>query len=296
MSIAASTHAAETWEKTIWNGEPAWAATHAGVRAVVTEARSRLIYFGAADGSLNLFNAPAVAGPPDASGSPPNWGGHRFWLGPQSRWVWPPPADWEHSAATKVEARGGVLVVHHPHLASSYPSLTREYAWEGARLRCTVRWADDGHPAFGMHVVAVDTPFAITVALAKTDQIPDGFVAARFVDPAPSHVLPHSAITLAGDHATVRAGIKSVKLGFVPQALTIDRSAGWKLTMHPGPAGGVAREAPDQGYLSQIWVGGPKDDLAELEQLTPFLAGDATGTCSSTIFLEATPPVASVSR
>ena len=296
MSIATLSRAAEAWEKTTWNGEPAWAATATGVRAVVTEARARLIYLGAADGSLNLLNAPTPAVAPAAANHSPNWGGHRFWLGPQYRWVWPPPADWEHRAATTVEARGAVLVVHQPQTDPAYPALVREYAWEGSRLRCTARWTGDGRPYFGLHVVAVNVPFTITTRLLKWDEAPLGLVSVRMVGvPAPLQ-LPHPAIAIEGDRATVRAGLRVAKLGFVPQSLEIARPSGWRLAMQPGPHTGIAFDTPDHGYLSQVWVGGAEADLAELEQLTPFLVGDAAGACSSTIFLEATPPPASVAR
>jgi hypothetical protein len=39
-----------------------------------------------------------------------------------------------------------------------------------------------------------------------------------------------------------------------------------------------------------VWVGDKTNDIAELEQLTPQLKGDASGNCSSTIYIVATPP------
>lgn len=60
--------------------------------------------------------------------------------------------------------------------------------------------------------------------------------------------------------------------------------------MLPGPSSVATRTCPDQGYLSQVWVGDKTHDLAELEQLTPQLKGDASGNCSSTIYIEATAP------
>ena len=279
-----------TWEKTTWQGEAAWASSHNNVRAVITEARSRLIYLGSLDGSLNLLNAPLPLVRPDKNNPWPNQGGHRFWLGPQSRWVWPPPAEWEYAAVQDASIEAGVLTLHHAHSNKDYPAIIREYAWAGNRLRCTARWKDDGRAYFGLHVVAVNTPFVITARLEKTKAVPAGLVAARKVDPEPPIQLPQPAITIDGDHATVRGEIKSVKVGFVPQPLTIDRPRGWKLSVQPGPADVATSDAPDQGYLSQVWVGDKTHDLAELEQLTPALKGDASGQCSSTIFIEATPP------
>jgi len=278
------------WEKTSWQGETAWASSQNNVRAVVTETRSRLIYLGAADGSLNLLNAPSPQVLLDKNNPWPNQGGHRFWLGPQHRWVWPPPADWEYSAAQKASTAAGVLTLQQKHTNTDYPAITREYAWEENRLRCTAHWKDDGHAYFGLHIVAVNTPFAITTRLEKNKAVPEGIVAARMVDPAAPIHLPHPSITIEGDQATVQAEIKTAKLGFAPQPLTIDRQLGWKLSVQPGPSTVATNEVPDQGYLSQVWVGDKTNDLAELEQLTPQLKGDAAGLCSSTIYIVATPP------
>jgi hypothetical protein len=89
---------------------------------------------------------------------------------------------------------------------------------------------------------------------------------------------------------TVASGIDTGKFGFAPQALTIVRPRGWTLSVEPGPYEGVALGSPDQGYLSQVWIGAAKFDLAELEQLTPYLKGDSRGRCGSTMYIEAMPP------
>lgn len=278
------------WVKTSWQGEDAWMATQGAVRAVVTEARSRLIYIGSPDGACNLLNAPVPREPPTAGDPSPNQGGHRFWLGPQRRWIWPPLGEWEYSPAAGVSAAGALLTVVQMRRNPEYPAVTREYAWEGGRLRCTARWRDDGRPYFGIHVVPVDVPFAVTARLVRWDEVPDGAVAAKMDGREPDLALPHPSISVAGDLATVASGHKTVKVGFAPQALTIARPGGWTLSVQPGPWEGVALGSPDHGYLSQVWVGSPKDRLAELEQLTPYLRGDANGNCSSTIYIEATPP------
>jgi hypothetical protein len=110
------------------------------------------------------------------------------------------------------------------------------------------------------------------------------------VDPEPVLKLPHPSIALSGERATVTSGIKTVKLGFAPQALEIERPHGWRLSVQPGPCEGVVLGAPDHGYLSQVWVGSAGDGLAELEQLTPYLRGDARGRCASTLYIEAVAP------
>lgn len=287
---AAPVSANSGWEKTVWRGEAAWSSTQGAVRAVVSEVRSRLIYLGSPDGGSNVINAPYPQVLPDGKGGWPNQGGHRFWLGPQSHWKWPPLPEWEYSSAVRTIADGPVLTLHERHDDLSYPGIIREYAWEGSRLRCTARWLDNGRPCFGLHVVPVDVPFSVTVRLQKTPAIPAGAVLAQMINPEPPLTLPHPSVEVVGDKATVRSGIKVVKLGFAPQALTITRPNGWMLSVLPGPNRGVALDVPDQGYLSQVWVGGPESNLAELEQLSPYLHGDRNGQCGSTIYLEVTPP------
>lgn len=278
------------WQTVRWHGEDARSSVQGEVCAVVSLARARLIYLGAADGSLNLLDAPVPATTPLGPSDSPDWGGHRFWLGPQKRWVWPAPVEWEHEKAAMVGEAGGVLVVEHQRHDPAYPALTREYAWDGAKLRCTVRWKADGRPYFGMHVVAVNTPFQVTARRVVWDEVPEGVVDVQMTGPVVKGMIKHRAITATQDAITVTAGRGVAKCGFVVQTLAVDRPQGWRLSVQPGPYTGLVLESPDKGYLSQVWVGGPEVPLAELEQLTPYLLGDAAGNCSSTIFLEATPP------
>jgi hypothetical protein len=288
--VPASFCAEPAWVKVTWRGDAGWTATQGAVRAVVIEERSRLIYLGSLDGEHNLLNATYPQEKATAAAPSPNQGGHRFWLGPQRRWKWPPPKEWEYSPAAQASAAGSVLTLVHAHADPDYPALVREYAWEGKRLRCTARWRDDGRPYFGIHVVPVDVPFVVQARLVKWDEVPEGVVAAQLVDPGPALVLPDPSLSVQGDLATVTSGIKTVKLGFAPQALTIARPNGWTLSVQPGPYEGVALGSPDHGYLSQVWVGSAKFQLAELEQLSPYLRGDANGRCAATIYIEATAP------
>jgi hypothetical protein len=286
----ASPAADSPWAKVPWRGEAAWTATRGPVRAVVTEARCRLIYLGSLDGATNLLNAPYPREPASAGDPSPNQGGHRFWLGPQTRWKWPPPGEWEYSPAAAAAAAGPVLTMVQQHFDPGYPALAREYAWEGARLRCTVRWRYEGRPYFGIHVIPVDVPVSVQARLVKSDGVPAGAVAAEMAVPEPTLAFPHPSVAVNGDLATVSSGIKTLKIGFAPQALTVARRGGWTLSVLPGPSEGVVLGAPDHGYLSQVWVGAAQVPLAELEQLSPCLTGDAQGRCASTIYLEATAP------
>jgi hypothetical protein len=279
---------APEWSKTRWHDEPAWISTSQGFDAIVTETRARLIYFGPAGGTENLLSAPTPLECPSAANVSPNWGGHRFWLGPQSRWKWPPVADWEFSAAAQVTTSEGILTVRHAHSVGNYPSLVREYTWENGRLRCTVRWQDDGRPYYGMHVFAIEVPAAIDAKLAKWEHVPHGVVGINGDTPNATAPVPHPAVAIDGGIAHIRSGVAVAKLGFFPQPLEVTRGK-HRLIVHPGPTQGTAIETPDFGYVTQIWVGAGSAKFAELEQITPYLIGQSTVDrwCASTVYLEA---------
>lgn len=286
---AVSSLAADTgWQRTTWNDEPAWQSEHGLQRVVVSEARSRVIYLGPADGQHNLLSAPTPREEPSAKQGAPNWGGHRFWLGPQTRWNWPPPRDWEFSAAVSATVEGDHLHLKEPQTDSAYPALERDYVWEGDRLRCTGRWQPKGRPYYGMHVVAVDVPAKIEARLYAWDNVPLGTVAVRGDTPNAKDPLPHPAVKVEGTRAIMTTGIEVAKLGFYPQTLSVERGD-WTLFVHPGPVEGIALESPDYGYLSQVWVGNPSHTFCELEQISPFLLAGPDGWCSTTIYLEARP-------
>lgn len=279
------------WTPTNFLGEKAWASKKDSVLAVVSEARGRLLYLGKEDGSLNLLSAPAVCAAPSSANASPNWGGHRFWLGPQARWIWPPLSDWEYSAASKVSVEDEVLRLELPRTNAEYPALTREYAWQGTRLRATVRWKDDGRAYYGMHVVAVQAPAEIAAAPQKTTERPLGFASVRIDGYDVTGFLPSPSVREDNGRVQLRSGLaKSAKYAFPAQTLSVPRSEGWSLALHPGPSEGVPVGSSDGGLLSQAWIGDAASGFSEIEQLSPLLLGDERGLCASTCFIEATPP------
>jgi hypothetical protein len=273
------------WKETTWHGERAWRSESGAVVAIVSERRSRLIHFGPAD-ALNLLSAPPVAAAPTEEQISPNWGGHRFWLGPQSRWNWPPPTDWEFARAASVTSEQGVLRLAHPQTSTAYPAMVREYRWEADKLRCTVKWRGGDKPFYAMHVFAVNVPTSIRAKLYRWDRVPHGTVGIVGDTPNAPTALPHPAASVVGDSLEIKSGIAVAKLGFFPQPLTIS-TGGWSLTVHPGVHRGIAIESPDFGYLTQVWVGRESATFAELEQLSPYLLPDNDGWCESTVWVQA---------
>jgi hypothetical protein len=64
-----------------------------------------------------------------------------------------------------------------------------------------------------------------------------------------------------------------LKLGFRPQALN-GRSQALTLRVSRGVQTGLAAAAPDQGFFTQVYLGGP-EPFIELEQLSPQFASGA---------------------
>jgi len=282
---------AATWQKTTWNDEPAWVAANGAQEAIVSEARSRVIYFGAISGDHNLLSAPVPKAAPTAKVFAPNWGGHRFWLGPQSRWGWPPNADWEFSATQMAEATGPELILHEVHRDTRYPAIERIYVWEGDRLRCTARWREGDKPYYGIHIIAIDTPAEVAPRLASWEHVPLGLVGIHFDNPDALKPLPHAAVVVKNGQAEIKSGIAMGKFGFYPQTLSVQRGD-WTLLVQNGPVQGTPIESPDFGYLTQVWVGDAHSTFCELEQITPLLLPDEHGWCGSTIYLQAKRPAA----
>jgi hypothetical protein len=224
---------------------------------------------------------------PTADNVAPNWGGHRFWLGPQSRWIWPPVKEWEFSAAEAVTSEGPVLRVKHARLNPAYPRVEREYSWSEDRLKCAVRWSGGEKPFYGMHVIAIDNPAEITARPYTWDHVPHGVVGVHGDTPNTQTPLPNAAVEVAGDRLRIRNGITTAKLGFPPQVLQVTRGD-WTLSVAPGEIQGTPIESPDFGYLSQVWVGPKQYTYSELEQLTPFMLPADDGWCGSTLYLQAT--------
>lgn len=284
--LAASLSAADAeWRSTKWHDEAAWVSTHGKLKAIVSVDRSRLIFFGPAESETNLINAPWPKNQPSEKEISPNWGGLRFWLGPQSRWIWPQPKDWEFSAADQVEAKGAHLILHESHRDPKYPQIVRDYSWDGDRLRCEVRWQKGEQPFYAMHVLPIDLPAEVNVQLQPWEDVPQGFVLIKDFKPV-ANPPAHPSIELNGSTARLKTGVMMAKFGFAPQPLSA-RLKGYVLTLSPGPLHGTAVESPDYGYHTQVWVGGPNVTFCEIEQITPFLLPAEDGWCGSTVFVEA---------
>lgn len=280
LLLAFLARADAAWTRTEWRGERAWTASSGGWTAIVSEERARLVSLTREGGAENLLYAEQK----DVF----SWGGHRFWLGPQTAWTapWPPPADWERSAAPKIAVEGETLRVRHARTDENYPQIERGYTWRDGVLHCTVAWSDARFQ--GIHIVQVPKDAVVRVRRgATTAEAPQGYVllpvykrdGLRANEP-----LSPKVATLDGDEITLRYGGVREKIGVPPQPIVAEMGA-YRLTLRRGEMRGMSESSsvPDLGMLTQAYFGAAEDPFIEIEQLTP-LGGE--GASVSEILLE----------
>jgi hypothetical protein len=260
------------WQPTTWNGEKALVATHDGGKAIVSLERGRLVHFSSASSDRNLLFATATRN------DPAGWGGHRLWLGPQSTWakIWPPPAAWEHSGPESFTIDGGVLRMLMPDAGDGWPRLTRTYRWDGRKLICGAEIKGGTRPAQIIQIVQVPSPTRIGVTAQPDTFAPEGYVRlpAGNVSKLTTTFAPPPHVTRQENGLALRYLGATEKLGFRPQPLT-----GWDgitraLVVNRGAETGAVAGEPDQGFSTQVFLGG-NEPFIELEQLTPLFSPDA---------------------
>lgn len=255
---------APTWSPTTWNGEKAWQSTSRRWTAVFSEERSRLVAIMEDGSTENLLYAS-----PKQSIS---WGGHRCWLGPQSNWKggWPPPADWEASAAAELKVSNNRLTVVHPHTDKAYPQLTRTYEWRGGVLHCGVTWQGESH--YAVQILQIPRWSIVHLRGAVEKKAPLGYALLTIYQRP--EVLTDTKLSAAvgrveGEDITLWHGYTSEKVGVAPQEITAD-IGDYQLKMRPGKAAGIGERATDLGLLTQVYLGNWENPFVEIEQLSPY--------------------------
>ena len=268
--MAHATSPTAEWQSVSWLGEKALVSVSLGWKAIVSLDRGRLMYFGPADREGNFLLAPPTRANPDI------WGGHRVWLGPQPAWskIWPPPKEWEVSGPESFSTTGGTLRLVMADAGDGWPRLTRTYHWEGAGLVCGVELSGGTRQAQIIQIFQVPVATVVTVQARPAKGFPAGYVqlpsaAGRYAAEFP----PPPQVTRAVDDLTLRHTNTIVKLGFRPQPLT-GCAGDLSLTVARGVQTGKVVAEPDQGFFTQVYLGG-HEALIEMEQLSPlFAAGE----------------------
>ena len=258
---------ASDWLPITWLNEKALVSVSGGWKAIVSLDRGRLMYFGPAESEFNLLLAPANRDNLNI------WGGHRVWLGPQSSWAsgWPPPREWESSGSGSFTNEKGVLRLQMVATKDDWPRITRVYQWSETKLVCGVEATGGNRPAQIIQIFQVPAATIVSAQAHPRDKFVAGYVrlpsmvsrfAAEFSQPA--HV------TRVGDELTLRHVRVIEKLGFTPQLLT-GHVGNYSLTVTRGAQTGSVVSEPDQGFFTQVYLGG-EEPFIELEQLSPLFA------------------------
>lgn len=266
LALAATAPAAE-WRETTWRGETAYEADAAGWTAIVSAERARLVYLGRGDGKANLLFETAERS------DPVGWGGHRVWLGPQSAWSsggWPPPAAWEKAPAERVIAQADRIELVLPDAGDGWPRLTRVYFWGEGKLHCVVRTRGGTRPAQVIQILQVATSAVVTARAAPTATVPRGYVLVHLGrQPSPQYVFPEPPqVARHGEAVELHYNGTTEKIGLRPTALEAHFAEGG-LRVTRGREAGAIDAAPDDGFVTQVYLGSPSTPLIELEQLSP---------------------------
>ena len=257
---------ASSWVNVTWNGEAACKSTSGPWQAVVSIDRARLVYFGAADGQHNLLFASRTRD------DPAGWGGHRLWLGPQAEWKggWPPAKAWEVSAPTTVHQSDSRLELLLGETDDGWPRLTRAYFWTGDHLHCEARMNGGSRPAQFIHILQVPPNAVVLAQPSVTNDVPRGYVQVHLGrHPSPQTKFdapPH--VSAADGHLSLRFLNRAEKLGFRAQPL-IAQIGTSVLRVDRGSSQGKTISTPDEGYVTQVYLGSGNSQLIELEQLSP---------------------------
>ena len=270
LSLVKAATVEGAWRETRWNDERAHVATAGEWEAIVSTDRGRLVYFGKAGGADNLLFAPT------ARKAREGWGGHAVWLGPQTSWTenWPPPRAWEASAAASAIIEDDRLVLTMPDAGEDWPRLVRVYRWFEGRLHCEARVSGGTRDAQIIHVMRVPSDWVVDLEAKASEETPQGYVQLhlgrtpdpmrRFEEP------PQVSRTKAG--VTLRHTNQMEKVGFTPQPIVARRGA-MRLVVDRGRSEGPFVGAiPDEGFVTQVYLGSGRSPLIELEQLSPLWA------------------------
>jgi hypothetical protein len=252
------------WTPLTWRGENAFVLTTAHWRAIVSIERGRLVHFGPASEEANLLFAPATRDDPFS------WGGHRVWFGPQSLWGWPPPVQWERSAAERATPSGARLELLVPDARDGWPRMIRIYELAEGKLACRVRAEGGTRSVQVMQILQTATTTEVDVTPRLSAAWPRGYVrvGGSLGPPLQAEFSQPQVVTAIGEDLRLRYTGVVDKLAFPPQALRA-HVAGHLLRVDFGGSQGPEVAAPDAGFYSQVYLGEASSPVVELEQLSP---------------------------
>lgn len=267
LALGMSAGEASDWQPSEWQGESAFSLEGEGWVAVVSVERARLMHFGRdfAETS-NWLWAPE-------RGGAFRWGGHVFWLGPQSEWGWPPPPAWDEQGPRDVSLENGKLRLELYDAGDGWPLVSRVYESVDGKLSCRIEFSGGTRAAQSVQIMQID-PEAVVQAQADKKAAPEhGFVELAIVGrPGLRYAFSPSAMVQAkGEEVEMRYSGEQEKIGFVPQTL-VARRGSELFFMGRGKQAVNESGRPDDGFFTQVYLGHPMLPVIELEQLSPLHA------------------------
>ena len=274
LALVLSGTTAQAWQPCAWNGEKAWQETSGPWLAIVSSERERLVYLGPArDPQLNLLFSPLDRTKGD-------WGGHRFWLGPQKEWsvFWPPLSEWEAKAAKSVEVNGDELILTEPHDDPALPALKRIYAWKSGGLVLTAEWSGGNRDWQGIHILQIPGTATARVRAPVSRDLPNGYALLPLADRSAieTNFNESPCVTREKDLLTIRRQGTEDKIGVAAGEITV-REGAYGLRISPATyTGTVTGPTEDATVPTQIYAGTDAYPFLEVEQLTPRLRAPAS--------------------
>jgi hypothetical protein len=172
--------------------------------------------------------------------------------------------------AEKATVRGERLELLMGDAGHGWPRLTRVYFWRDGRLHCDARLAGGNRPAQIIHILQVPTATVPELMVTPTTAAPQGYAQVhmgRTPSPQP-HFSPLPHVTAKDGRVQLRFLNVTEKLGFPLQPICARLDAvRWQVAV--GASEGASISVPDDGFVTQVFLGSGADQVIELEQLSP---------------------------
>lgn len=258
------------WTPSTWRGEPALASEDHGWTATISVPRGRLVSLAHPVGG-ELIHAPTGT-PAELLRQRQPVGGHEMWLAPQLEWGWPPPAAWEYDPP-EVAVHDSSVVVAIP-ASGRFPAMRRTYRWREHALDAALAWSGSGR--WAMHILQVPVAAEISLAPIPTAANPAGWAYGLYPDRYRPRRIPASGLpgAIATDGRIVFTAQDEIRKYLAPaQAIRCRYRSGAVLDLERGDATGATSALPDDGLISQVFVGKPEVAYREIEQMSPVMDG-----------------------
>ena len=153
------------------------------------------------------------------------------------------------------------------HANPDLPQIYRHYHWTDSGFLCEAAWENSREPWCAMQIFAIPSGAQVQVDLHPAPGLPLGF--GLFQIPTVLRIFPPPVpgVTVDGKAAHIRYGESSQKIG-LPAASLCYQLHGANVTVSRVESDAVAATLPDEGLVTQVYVGEASNPFIELEQLS----------------------------